>query len=96
MSLFTCSNYEAQAVDEGVGVCAVLRGAELVPDAGLLQGQTQTGKSPLQVHTQRQLVLEQAPHYHLSNRGKNRSKHLVLLNYPLFFFFLPYNSCFFA
>lgn len=61
----TCDNNEAQAVDEGAGVCAVLGGGELVPDAGLLQGQTETGKSPLQVHAQGQLVLEQVPHYNL-------------------------------
>lgn len=46
-------------------MCAVLWGGEFVPDAGLLQGQTQAGQSPLQVHTQGQVVLEKTPYYHL-------------------------------
>lgn len=46
----------------------VLRGGELVPDTGLLQGQTQTGQGPLQVHTQGQLVVEQAPRHNLGAR----------------------------
>lgn len=63
--LLTCNDDEAKAVDQGAGVRGVLRGGELVPDAGLLQGQTQAGQSPLQVHTQRQVVLEEPPHHHL-------------------------------
>lgn len=47
----------------------VLWGGQFVPDTRLLQGQTQTGQSPLQVHAQGQLVLEQMPHHHL---GRNR------------------------
>lgn len=62
---FTCNYDEAQAVDEGAGVCGVLGGGQLVPDTGLLQGKTQAGQSPLQVHTQGQVVLQQLPRYHL-------------------------------
>lgn len=53
-------------------MCGVLRGGELVPDAGLLQGQTQAGQTPLQVHTQGQLVLEETPHYHLGRERDTR------------------------
>lgn len=52
-------------------MCGVLRGGELVPDAGLLQGQTQTGQSPLKVHAQGQVILEEVTHYHLGREKKN-------------------------
>lgn len=51
-------------------MCGVLWGGELVPDAGLLQGQTQTGQSPLKVHTQGQVILEEVTHYHLGREKK--------------------------
>lgn len=50
----------------------VLWGGEFVPDAGLLQGQTQAGQSPLQVHTQGQTVLEETPHNHLGEERHTR------------------------
>lgn len=43
----------------------VLGGGEFVPDAGLLQGQTQTGQGPLKVHAQGQVVLQEMTHHHL-------------------------------
>lgn len=52
-------------------MCGVFWGGELVPDAGLLQGQTQTGQSPLKVHAQGQVILEEVTHYHLG-REKNK------------------------
>lgn len=48
----------------------VLWGGELVPDAGLLQGQTQTGQSPLKVHAQGQVILQEVTHYHLDREKK--------------------------
>lgn len=56
--LLTCQNDVMQAVNERAGMCVVIWGGQFVPDTRLLQGQTQTGQSPLQVHTQGQLVLE--------------------------------------
>lgn len=47
----------------------VLGGGEFVPDAGLLQGQTQTGQSPLKVHAQGQVVLQEMTHHHLGREN---------------------------
>lgn len=69
--LLTCQNDVMQAVNEGACICVVLWDGQFVPDTWLLQGQTQTRKSPLQIHAQGQLVLEKMPHNHL---GHNRYK----------------------
>ena len=54
---------------QGAGVSGVGCGGQAAPDAGLLQGQAQAGQSPLEVHAQRNLVLEQTPRHHLEERG---------------------------
>lgn len=73
-ALITCNNNKAKAVNEGAGMGGVLWGGELVPDAGLLQRQTQARKCPLQVHAQGQPVLEQTPHYNLCNHDVTFTK----------------------
>lgn len=73
-TFITSSDDKAKAVDEGAGVCLVLKGSELVPHTGLLQGQAQAGESPLQVHTQGQLVLKQPPHNHLNRESHTQGK----------------------
>lgn len=73
-ALITCNNNKAKAVNEGAGMGGVLWGGELVPDAGLLQRQTQARKCPLQVHAQGQPVLEKTPHYNLCNHDVTFTK----------------------
>lgn len=70
---FTCGDDEAQAVDERAGVGGVLEGGETVPYAGLLQGQAEAGQAPLEVHAERQCILQQPPGHHLDMVNVNKS-----------------------
>lgn len=59
---------EADAVDEGAGAGHHLRGGQQAPRAGQLQGQAAAVQARLQVHTQRDLLVDQVPGQCLEGR----------------------------